>query len=144
MPNVLKAWMLLHAHYRLLWRRCFSLFPNISCIVIFIVVSTSFLVHEIRRTFVFVRPAIVLEPRDDVVDVRRGVLVELLVVSEDDDGDIDRAEDGKLMRLLEQAAFAFEEGDGSARRVSNCSKGRWLTTWESEAEHTYSYHRESA
>lgn len=30
-------------------------------------------------------------------------------MTEDDDGNIDRAEDGELVRLLEQATFAFEE-----------------------------------
>jgi hypothetical protein len=34
-------------------------------------------------------------------------------VAKDDDGDIDGAEDGKLVGLLEQAAFALEEGAGA-------------------------------
>ena len=34
-------------------------------------------------------------------------------MSEDDYGDVDGAEDGELVRLLEQPAFALEEGDGS-------------------------------
>ena len=39
-------------------------------------------------------------------------------MAEDDDGDIDGAEDGELVRLLEQAALALEEGDGPGRGVS--------------------------
>jgi hypothetical protein len=46
---------------------------------------------------------------DHVVDVSRGELVELLVVAEDDDGNIDGAQDGQLMRFLEQTTFAFEK-----------------------------------
>ena len=38
---------------------------------------------------------------------------------EDDDGDIDGAEDGELMRLLEQSSFTLEEGDGSSIHISN-------------------------
>jgi len=41
-------------------------------------------------------------------------------MAEDDDSDVDGAEDGKLMRLLEQAAFALEEGYGSVAIISNC------------------------
>ena len=40
-------------------------------------------------------------------------------MAKDDDGDIDGAEDGELMRLLEQPAFSLEEGDGSINRISN-------------------------
>jgi hypothetical protein len=45
----------------------------------------------------------------DLSNISRRILVELLVVSEDYDCDIHRAEDGKLMRLLEQSTFAFQE-----------------------------------
>lgn len=31
-------------------------------------------------------------------------------MTEDDDSDVDRAEDGKLMRLLEKTAFPFQKG----------------------------------
>ena len=37
-------------------------------------------------------------------------------MAEDDDGDVDGAQDGQLMRLLEQAALALEES--AAWRVS--------------------------
>lgn len=45
-----------------------------------------------------------------LVDVARGEFVQLLVVTEDDDGHVDRAENRQLMRLLEQASFPLEEG----------------------------------
>jgi hypothetical protein len=40
-------------------------------------------------------------------------------MAKDDDGDIDGAEDGELVGLLEQPAFSLEEGDGSINRISN-------------------------
>lgn len=54
---------------------------------------------------------------EGLLDVGRGELVELLVVAEDDDGDIDRAEDGELMSLLEEPSLAFEKGDGAVAIV---------------------------
>jgi hypothetical protein len=57
----------------------------------------------------------ILESRDGLVDVARRVLVQLLVVSEDDDRDVDGAQHGKLVRLFEQTTFAFEEGDRPGR-----------------------------
>ena len=62
----------------------------------------------------------ILKSCDRLVDVSRRVLVQLLVVAEDDDGDIDGAQDGELMRLLEEAAFALEEGDGSVAVIADC------------------------
>ena len=44
------------------------------------------------------------------VDVARGKLVQLLVVAKDDDGDVDGAQDGQLVGLFEQAAFALQKG----------------------------------
>jgi hypothetical protein len=57
----------------------------------------------------------ILKPRDSLVDVARRVLVQLLVVTEDDDCDVDGAQHGKLVRLLEQTTFALEEGDRPGR-----------------------------
>jgi hypothetical protein len=37
-------------------------------------------------------------------------------VTEDDDCDVDGAQHGKLVRLLEQTTFALEEGDGPGRQ----------------------------
>lgn len=45
--------------------------------------------------------AYILVPANGLVDVARGKLVQLLVVAEDDDGNVDGAEHGELMRLLE-------------------------------------------
>jgi len=53
---------------------------------------------------------------DGLVDVAGRKLVELLVVAEDDDGDVDRAQHGELMRLLEQAAFALQESAAQGQR----------------------------
>lgn len=52
----------------------------------------------------------VLIALDCFVDIARGELIQLLVVPEDDDRDVDRTENGKLMRLLEETAFALEKG----------------------------------
>jgi len=101
-------------------RRCSPLFASLlAALVIFIIVAAAF-IREVRRPFVFMRAAIVLEPSHNLVDVRGRVLVQLLIVPEDDDGDVDRAEDGKLVRFLEQTAFALEEGHGSDRSQSEC------------------------
>lgn len=62
----------------------------------------------------------VLKPPDDLVDVRGRILVELLIVAKDNNSDVDGTQDGQLVRLLEQAAFALEEGDAAVAVVSNC------------------------
>lgn len=49
-------------------------------------------------------------PLDKLVHVGRGVLVQLLVRAEDEDGNIDGAEHGELVRLLKETALALEEG----------------------------------
>lgn len=64
----------------------------------------------------------VLVAADQVVHVGGRVLVELLVVAEDEDCDIDGAQDGELMRLLEQAALSLEEGS-AARQSQSRSRG---------------------
>lgn len=53
----------------------------------------------------------ILKSGDRLVDVARRVFVQLLIVAEDDDRDVDGAQHGQLVRLLEQAALALEEGD---------------------------------
>jgi hypothetical protein len=55
----------------------------------------------------------ILVSADGFVDVSRGELVQLLIVTEDDDGDIDGAEDRQLMCLLEQTTFTFEKSSRS-------------------------------
>ena len=59
------------------------------------------LVLELRRaTYIIVS-------RQDFSDITTRILVQLLIVPKDYDRDIDGAEDGKLMRLLEQTTFAL-------------------------------------
>ena len=96
-----------------------SILPVVAALVVLVVVPAA-LVGEVGGAFMLVGAAIVLEAADDLVDVGGGVLVQLLVVAEDDDGDVDGAEDGELVGLLEEAALALEEGDGTigARDVS--------------------------
>ena len=59
-----------------------------------------------------------------LVYVAGRVFVQLLIVAEDDNGDVDGAQHGELMRLLEQAALALEEGDrpDERRSVSVCAR----------------------
>jgi hypothetical protein len=45
----------------------------------------------------------------DLSNITTRVFVQLLIIAKDYDGDIDGTEDGKLMRLLEQATFALKE-----------------------------------
>lgn len=47
---------------------------------------------------------------DGLVDITRRKLIEFLVVTEYDDGDIDRAEHGQFISFLEQSAFTLEKG----------------------------------
>lgn len=47
--------------------------------------------------------------RQDLSNVTTRVFVQLLIIPKDYDRDIDRAENGELMRLLKQATFAFKE-----------------------------------
>ncbi len=51
----------------------------------------------------------VLKPSDCLVYIARRKLVKFFVVAKDDDCHVDRAEDRKLMRLLEKTAFTLEE-----------------------------------
>lgn len=81
--------------------------------ILVVIVTTSSLVRKVLRPFVFMGAAIllsvsaslfrgsveragayILEPPNDLVDIRRGVLVQLLVMTKDDHGDIDGTEDG--------------------------------------------------
>ena len=77
-----------------------SLIAFVSTLVILIVIISA-LICKVSRTFVLMCAAIVLESSYDIVDVIRGVFVELLVVTKDDDGDIDLTQDGKFVRFLE-------------------------------------------
>lgn len=48
---------------------------------------------------------------EDLVDVGAGILVQLLVVPNDNEGHIHVAEDTQLVRLLQQTVLPFAEGD---------------------------------
>lgn len=48
---------------------------------------------------------------DQISHIARGVLVQLLIAAEDKHGDIDGAEHGQLMRLLEKTALSLQERD---------------------------------
>jgi len=51
--------------------------------------------------------AYILVAADSLVNIARRKLVELLVVSKYYHSDVDRAEDGELVGLLEETAFAL-------------------------------------
>ena len=59
-----------------------------------------------------------LTSSQDLCDILIRVFVKGLVMSTDDDRDIDRAEDRKFMGLLKKAPFALDKGPGAAL-VSN-------------------------
>ena len=112
MTYILEAGVLRHTHHMSIWcGRAASVVATVSSIVVIIIIVPAALVGEVGRAFVLMRAAIVLEACYCFLNISRRVLVQLLVVSEDDDGDIDRAEDGELMRLLEQTALALQKGD---------------------------------
>lgn len=71
---------------------------------------------------VYCRAPYVLESANDLVDVGGAVFVQLLVVSEDDDCDIDGAEDGKLVSLFEETTFALEEGHAAVAIIADYAK----------------------
>jgi hypothetical protein len=65
-----------------------------------------------REGFTY-RRSCVLVALQKVGEVGGRVFVELVVLAKDDDGDVDRGEDGELVGLLEQTALALEKGDGA-------------------------------
>ncbi len=69
---------------------------------------------------------------DERPHIGRRVLVQLLVAAEDEDSNIDRAEHRELVRLLEQAALALQEGPmGGESPVSIfCVPVRPVQRWE--------------
>ncbi len=66
----------------------------------------------------------ILVSGQDLANITTRVFVQLLIIPKDDDGDIDRTQDGKLMRLLEQTAFALEER--SVRRALSAIAAKLL------------------
>lgn len=69
----------------------------------------------------------VLKPSNCFIDIPRGKLVQLFVMPKDNHCDINRAQNGKLMSLLEKPAFAFEKSPmravlaGRPRRMDSYS-----------------------
>jgi hypothetical protein len=59
-----------------------------------------------------------LEASDRLVNITRRELVELLVITKDDDSDVDRTEYAQLVCLLEQAAFALQEGAATKKPLA--------------------------
>lgn len=57
----------------------------------------------------FVRTSIVLVSVQDLSNITTRIFVQLLIIAKDYDRDINGTENGELMRLLEQAAFALKE-----------------------------------
>lgn len=82
-------------------------------VAILVLIVHVLLAHEVLGSLVLVGAAIVLIAANGLVDVARRELVQLLVMAEDDDGDIDGAQHGELVGLLEETALALEEGDGA-------------------------------
>jgi len=60
----------------------------------------------------------ILIPAQSLTNITRRKLVELLVVAEDDHGNVDGAEYGQLVGLLEEAPFSLEEGAGAGETGS--------------------------
>ena len=99
MSDVLKARVMLETGVLLLLHHLLVVIhagctSRVSCIllsalVVLIVVAS--LVGKVLRALVFVRGAIILKSCYRLVDISRRVLVQLLVVAEDDDGDVDGA-----------------------------------------------------
>ena len=50
------------------------------------------------------------EASDSVIDVARGILVQLLVMTEDYHSNVNRTQNGELVGLLEKTSFALKEG----------------------------------
>jgi hypothetical protein len=129
------------------WHGLFSSAGVLIFVVLLVIVAT--LSPEVCRSLVFVWIAI-LGPlagspraerggmyigisRQRFANVSGRKLVQLLVVAEDDDGNIDRTQDRQLMRLLEEAAFSLEkssavvstgERDDGGRRRTRIDFGR--------------------
>jgi hypothetical protein len=95
---------------------------GIALIVLVVIRATV----EVCGSFVLVWPAVICVPGDELPHVTGGVLVQLLVLAKDEHGDIDRAQYGQLMCLLEEAALALQEG-ARVRHISSvsCSKSEF-------------------
>jgi hypothetical protein len=66
---------------------------------------------EVSGTFVFAWATVILISVNKFSHIRWRIFVELLVVTKDEDGDIDGAENGKLVSLLEKTTLSLQKGD---------------------------------
>jgi hypothetical protein len=66
---------------------------------------------EIGRDLVFIRFAMQGPSLEHFAHVARRELMQLLVVSEDDNGHINRAEHGQLIGLLKETSLPLQKGD---------------------------------
>jgi hypothetical protein len=71
----------------------------------------------------------------DLSNVGTRVLVQFLVISKDNNGDVDGAEDGQLMCLLEQTAFALEESSANGMISCCAASGKTPTPTLSGCDH---------
>lgn len=79
-----------------------------SVVVIIIVLHLS-LPTEVPGALMFVRTSIVLVSVQDLSNITTRIFIQLLIIAKDYDRNINGTENGELMRLLEQAAFALKE-----------------------------------
>jgi len=54
----------------------------------------------------------ILISTDGLIDISGRKFIQFLIMAEDNDSHVDRAENGKLMRFLEQSTFSLEKGHG--------------------------------
>lgn len=78
----------------------------------------------------------ILKTSDCLIYIARREFVKLFVVAKDDDCHVDRAENGKLMRLLEKTAFTLEECAARSNQQlprspspSNCNARHDVMPW---------------
>jgi hypothetical protein len=101
--DVLKARLILEMgrNHGMIWVRRWDIFRARRSLVFLIIVVGITLASKIFRAFMFMRRAKVLIPAQSFSDITGGELIKLLVMTENDYGNIYRAEDGELMSFLE-------------------------------------------
>jgi hypothetical protein len=104
-PDVLKCGLILqvmgHHAVLLLWRRVRIALRGSHCVLVVLVVIHILFAHEVFGAFVLMSAAIILVSANGLVDITRGKFIELLVVTEDDDCDVDGAQHRELMGFFE-------------------------------------------
>lgn len=104
MADVLESGLVLQVmghHGVLLWGCVRIARRGSHCVLVVLVVVDILFAHEIFGPFVLMSATIILISTNGLVDVAGRKLVELLVVTKDDDGDIDRAQHRELMGFFE-------------------------------------------